>query len=90
MSITPIILDVSELEAPEPMRVILTSLSKLQRGHFLLVKHRKEPFPLYPKIIELGFEFVVIDRQQSKTPQYLIAIAATGDIPLVKQQINQY
>lgn len=84
---TPIILDVSELEAPEPMRKILTSLTQLQQGQCLLVLHRKEPIPLYPKLIDIGFKYLVKDRGQSVTPQYLIGIGHACDLPLIKQHI---
>ncbi|MDX2322459.1 MAG: DUF2249 domain-containing protein [Moritella sp.] len=52
-------LDVSELEAPEPMRQILQALAALSRGQCLIVQHRKNPVPLYPKLIQLGFAYRV-------------------------------
>jgi len=63
-------LDVSELAAPEPMRVILNALTGISRGQTLVVRHRQEPKPLYPKLIELGFSYQV---QQSGS-FYLINI----------------
>ncbi len=54
-----IAIDVSELEAPEPMRIILNALATLTKAQRLVVTHRKEPLPLYPKIIELGFTYEV-------------------------------
>jgi len=55
-------IDVSELPAPEPMTTILSAL-----GHFtqnkaiadqcLVVKHRRQPFPLYEKLIAAGWAY---------------------------------
>ena len=47
--------DVSELAPPEPMTVILTALASLELDHCLLVTHRRQPFPLYEKLIQAGF-----------------------------------
>ena len=52
-------LDVSELPAPEPMRQILLTLAALSPGQCLVIYHRKNPVPLYPKLIELGFAYRV-------------------------------
>lgn len=66
-----IAIDVSQLEAPEPMRVILQALATLTADQELVVSHRKEPFPLYPKIIELGFTYHVTKPDEL----YLITIS---------------
>lgn len=47
-----VVVDVSELEPPEPMSVILAALSRLKEGNCLVVKHRRQPFPLYEKLLE--------------------------------------
>jgi uncharacterized protein (DUF2249 family) len=52
-----ITLDVSELEPPQPMTEILTALSELGPDRFLKVIHRREPFPLYPKLNAAGWEY---------------------------------
>jgi len=52
-------LDVSELQAPEPMRQILLALAALSPGQCLVIYHRKNPVPLYPKLTELGFVYRV-------------------------------
>ncbi len=49
--------DVSELAPPEPMTVILTALASLELGHCLLVTHRRQPFPLYEKLIQAGWAY---------------------------------
>ncbi|GJL81841.1 MAG: hypothetical protein DHS20C01_14750 [marine bacterium B5-7] len=47
-------LDVSELEAPEPLERILTTIESLQQGEFLHVYHRRDPLPLYPLLQDRG------------------------------------
>ena len=49
-------IDVSELEPPEPMERILTHLRLLQAGQLLRVRHRREPFPLYPMLEQAGYK----------------------------------
>jgi uncharacterized protein (DUF2249 family) len=49
--------DVSELAPPEPMTVILTALANLEQGDCLLVTHRRQPFPLYEKLIQAGWAY---------------------------------
>lgn len=44
------ILDVSELDAPEPLIRITQKLKELQPGEVLIVRHRIEPMGLYKKI----------------------------------------
>ncbi len=48
-------LNVSELEAPQPMVEILTALASLPCAHYLEVTHRKEPYPLFPKLTANGW-----------------------------------
>ena len=52
-----VVVDVSELEPPEPMTVILTALDRLDKGCCLLVQHRRQPFPLYNKLLEQGWSY---------------------------------
>ncbi|PKH06989.1 DUF2249 domain-containing protein [Moritella sp. Urea-trap-13] len=52
-------LDVSELAMPEPMRQVLQALAVLTPGQCLVIHHRKNPTPLYPKLAELGFVYRV-------------------------------
>ena len=52
-----VVVDVSELAPPEPMTVILTALSRLVHGHCLLVRHRRQPFPLYEKLQQAGWAY---------------------------------
>ncbi|MFT5807720.1 MAG: hypothetical protein ACI9LG_002013 [Moritella dasanensis] len=52
-------LDVSELPMPEPMRQVLLALAELSPGQCLIIYHRKNPTPLYPKLAALGFVYRV-------------------------------
>jgi len=64
-------IDVSELEPPEPMEQILARLQQLQAGQLLRVRHRREPFPLYPMLEEAGYKYCCIP---SGTEAFLIYI----------------
>ncbi len=48
-------LDVSDLEPPEPLERIIAAVTTLQADQALVVTHRREPFPLYKALSELGF-----------------------------------
>jgi len=52
-----VVVDVQELAPPEPMTVILTALARLQQGSCLLVRHRRQPFPLYEKLAQAGWAY---------------------------------
>lgn len=65
-------LDVSELEAPQPLILILEKLNDLKSHDILRIKHRKDPLGLYPylnqdlyqyeKIIEEGYFYLYVWR----------------------------
>ncbi len=44
---TELLLDVSELEAPEPYTEVVNLLDKLELHTYIKMLHRQEPFPLY-------------------------------------------
>lgn len=50
-------LDVSELEPPEPLERILDALADLPAGDCLRVRHRREPFPLYRMLRDMGYRW---------------------------------
>lgn len=52
-----VVVDVKALTPPEPMTVILTALAHLDQGCCLLVIHRRQPFPLYEKLLEAGWAY---------------------------------
>jgi len=49
--------DVSHLAPPEPMTVILENLAKLAHYECLMIKHSRQPFPLYEKLNTAGFSY---------------------------------
>lgn len=49
------LLDVSELEPPEPLQRVLAATARLGEGEFLHVLHRREPLLLYPELDRRGF-----------------------------------
>ncbi|MCA8976686.1 MAG: DUF2249 domain-containing protein [Planctomycetes bacterium] len=48
-------IDVSELEPPQPMTVVLEALQALAEDEYVVLAHRREPFPLYAMLPGLGF-----------------------------------
>lgn len=52
-----VVVDVQALLPPEPMTAILTALSKLEKSSCLLVLHRRQPFPLYEKLLQTGWVY---------------------------------
>ncbi len=50
------LIDVSQLEPPEPMQVALAELETLANDDYLVLQHRREPFPLYAMLATMGFE----------------------------------
>ena len=51
------IIDVSELEPPEPLEHILDALADLPQGDWLRVRHRRDPVPLYRMLKEMGYRW---------------------------------
>jgi len=70
-SLTFVKVDVSGLAPPEPMSVILKHLAKLAEHECLLIKHRREPFPLYEKLESNGFSFHRIVHSQDDITLYI-------------------
>ena len=60
------VLDVSELEAPEPFRMAVAAVEALEEGQFLRLCHRREPFPLYDTLARMGFSHRVCDGKHTK------------------------
>lgn len=55
-------LDVSEFAPPKPMTLILSALSQFENftnntEQCLVIKHRRQPFPLYEKLISAGWAY---------------------------------
>lgn len=53
-------LNVSRLAPPEPMTKILKSLSALESEQYLKVSHRRQPFPLFPILLENNWAYRVL------------------------------
>ena len=51
----PMELDVRGLDPPEPMERVLATLEGLRYDDVLLVRHHREPQPLYPILAERGY-----------------------------------
>ncbi|MCP3984988.1 MAG: DUF2249 domain-containing protein [bacterium] len=73
------VLDVSELEPPEPFRMALAAIDALEEGEFLRMCHRREPFPLYQTLDRMGFSYRV--RAGART-RYEILIWPSADVEL--------
>ncbi len=72
-------LDASQLEAPEPFRAAMVAISELAEGEYLCMRHRREPFPLYAALAELGFSYRVYDGEHTR---YEILIWRADDAAL--------
>jgi len=70
-----ILLDVSDLPAPEPFDQIMQALNDMAKQHYLKVVHRKQPLLLYQPLQKLGFNFHV---QKGKNRPYEIYIWPEG------------
>ena len=66
-----ITVDVSALTPPEPMTVILKHLSTLTTQECLLIKHRRQPFPLYEKLHGAGFSYYCVGHSQDDITLYI-------------------
>ncbi len=81
-------INVSQLEAPEPMRQILMALGQLQSGQYLTVSHRKDPVPLYQKLDEMGFVYftqrAIRNEVDSNEAEFLITIAFKSDADTIQ------
>ena len=50
-------IDVSALEPPEPLECILDNLADLPPEHWLKVRHRRDPLPLYRMLKDMGYHW---------------------------------
>lgn len=83
--------NVSALAPPEPMTVILMHLATLTQQECLLVKHRRQPFPLYEKLKEAGFSYHCVVHAQDNISLYIFHQIAQNlfDEMLVNNDINK-
>ncbi|OMH32758.1 DUF2249 domain-containing protein [Motiliproteus sp. MSK22-1] len=64
-------IDVSELEPPEPMATVLKSLQQLESDAALRVYHRRQPFPLFKLLDEMGYAYHCIELNYSEFAIYI-------------------
>ncbi len=65
-------IDVREMEAPEPLEVILENLQTLEADEQLQVMHWREPLLLYPILEQQGWQKNIY--YDEKTQVYIITI----------------
>lgn len=53
------LLDLSDLPAPEPLERTLDALHELPSGDRLLLRHRRQPYPLYDLLRRMGYRWEV-------------------------------
>jgi len=53
-----ILLDVSDLEPPEPLTQTLDAAEELQPGQYLRMLHRRDPCMLYGNLDDNGFKYI--------------------------------
>ena len=70
--------DVSDLEPPEPMVVAVTESQKLEPDEFLVLAHRREPFPLYTMLETMGFAHCA--RKGSRTAFEILIWRSSGPL----------
>ena len=63
--------DVKALAPPEPMTVILTALAQLSEGQGLLVSHRRQPFPLYEKLLQAAWAYHCLVEDEDNVALYI-------------------
>ena len=66
-----IVVDVHELQPPEPMQRALDALDTLTEGQYLKIIHRMQPFPLYDILSDNGFKYKVVDGEVSAFDIYV-------------------
>ena len=54
---TEVLLDVSELEPPEPLTLTLEAAEQLQAGQYLRMLHRRDPCMLYGNLDDNHFKY---------------------------------
>ena len=65
MQTKEILLDVSELEAPQPLIEAVMALDKLQDDEILVFKHRMNPKHLFHEIAVRDLSYEIIEDEQN-------------------------
>jgi uncharacterized protein (DUF2249 family) len=66
-----ILLEVHDLQPPQPMELALDALDKLQLGEYIKMVHRMQPFPLFKILDENSFRYRVTDSDTSAFDIYI-------------------
>lgn len=61
-----IVLDVSELEAPQPLILAIKTIRELQDDECLLFKHRMNPRHLFNELTTLQMDYIIIKDQPNE------------------------
>lgn len=79
-----IVLDVSDLAAPEPFEKIFDAIFDLEEGEYLKVVHRMFPRMIMPILKERGFFHILIEKEMGIE----LYICLESDEP-TKEQLGQ-
>lgn len=71
----------SALPPPEPLERVLDALADLPAGDRLLVRHRREPFPLYDILRRMGYAWCT----RGENGSWRILIWPVGQDPPARQ-----
>ncbi len=81
-----VVIDVSDLPPPEPMTNILLALARLQTSQYLKVVHRRQPFPLFEKLLEAQWLYYCHQCEEQSFHIYIYrAEMSTAVNQLIKQ-----
>lgn len=71
-----VVLDVSDLEPPDPLVRTLAAVETLQPGQYLRMLHRREPCLLFPHLDQQGFSYIM---REGRTAACEVLIWRAGD-----------
>ncbi len=71
------VIDARDLPAPEPLERTLDALSDMRAGDRLLLRNRRQPFPLYDILWRMGYRWEVSGNEGD----YLILIEPVEQAP---------
>ena len=66
-----ILLDVTDLEPPEPLVLTLEAVEQIQPGEYVRMLHRRDPCLLYSKLEENNFQFRQRKGEQSEVELFI-------------------
>jgi len=61
-----IVLDVSDLEAPQPLILAAKALRELGEDECLIFKHRMNPKHLFSELLALDMDYIVVKEQPNE------------------------